>query len=169
MKTGIVYGTKRQEATAQIVDWMKAAIEEQGGTVVAAHASEFDAFDCDSYIVGGSVYAFSAKRTGITSFIKTHRRELTEKPVSLFIVCGSDPLPHKREMTGNFFVKLLKRSFLDPDKYLRSLTRALGSAPHSQAIFKGYQEEKDKQESDFLSQEAEVRSWAVEELSGFSS
>jgi menaquinone-dependent protoporphyrinogen IX oxidase len=169
MKIGIVYGTKRQGATVQIVDWMKAAIEEQGGTVVAANASEFGDFGCDGYIVGSSVYAFSAKRTGIASFIRAHRDELTEKPVSLFIVCGSDPLPDKGEMTDKFLVKQLKRTFLNPDKYMKSLSRPLRSALHTQAVFKGYQDENDKSENGFMNQEAEVRNWALKALKGFSS
>lgn len=166
MKVGIVYGTKRDEAAVQIVDWMKAAIEEQGGTVVAAKPSEFGDFDCDGYIVGSSVYAFSAKRTGVASFIRAHRNELSQKPVSLFIICGSDPLPDRREMTDKFFIKLLKRTFLNPNKYLNSLSRPLRSAPHTQALFKGYQEEKDKIENGFLDQETEVRNWALETLRG---
>lgn len=164
MKVGIVYGTKRHEAAVQIVDWMKAAIEDQGGTVVVAKPSDFGEFDCDGYILGSSVYAFSAKRTGLASFIRAHRVELSQKPVSLFIICGSDPLPDKHEMTDNFFIKLLKRAFLNPNKYLNSLSRPLRSAPHTQAVFKGYQEAKDKIESGFLDQESDVRKWALKTL-----
>jgi menaquinone-dependent protoporphyrinogen IX oxidase len=167
MKVGIAYGTKRKEATVQIAEWMKSALEEQGAQVVAALASEFGDFDCDGYIIGGSVYAFSARRTGITSFITSHRKKLTDKPVSLFIVCGSDPLPKRSEETGSFPGKQLKRIFLNPERYMRSLSRALASAPHTLGVFKGYQEEKDKAASGFMKQEEKVRRWALEAWRGF--
>ena len=157
MKIGIVYGTRRNAATAEIVSWMTERFDELGHTVTSAKPADFTEFDCDLYLLGTAVYAFSVKRTGLHAFIRTNRERIGAKPTAVFIVCGADPL--EPPSTDGALKRGLKKLFLDREKYLASVTGALRTAPVSTEFFKGYQESEDREKVDFESQRGRVTEW----------
>lgn len=159
MKIGIVYGTKRQAATEEIVSWMTEHLSSLGHAVVHGKPGDFAPVDCDLYILGTAVYAFSAKRAGLHTFIRGHGAELGAKPVAVFIVCGADPLESHDADTEGALKRGLKRFFLDRDKYMASLTQLLPRAPVATEFFKGYQEPGDREQIDFESQKDRVAAW----------
>lgn len=157
MKIGVVYGTRRNAATAEIAAWMTERFTQLGHSVACAKPEGFDDFDCDLYVLGTAVYAFSAKRTGLHTFIRNNHEKFSAKPIALFIVCGADPL--ESASTDNPLKKGLKKLFLDREKYLASVTRPLQSDPVSTEFFKGYQEAEDREKVDFESQKIRVAGW----------
>lgn len=159
MKIGIVFGTKREGATREIVRWMTDHLQAQGHTVVAAGPGEFTSFDCDRYLLGTAVYAFSAKRTGMPGFIRAHRGELQGTPTGVFIVCGVGEQVISPQ--DGFLKRLLKNGFLDRQKYLASIVRLLPEPPASTAFFQGYQEPEDRSKIDFPSQQEQVVQWCA--------
>lgn len=157
MKIGIAYGTKRQGATEEIVGWMREYLQAEGHNVVAAKPAEFNELDCDLYLLGTAVYAFSAKRVGLPEFIRRHRRELQGATTGVFIVCGV----REEEVSPSDGVvkRLLKRAFLDRRKYLASIVRLLPGPPLATVFFQGYQEPEDRAKIDFPAQQQRVISW----------
>ncbi|GEM_PF-6672486 len=157
MKIGIVYGTKRNAATAEIVGWMSEYLRSLGHSVVCEKPADFDQLDCDLYILGTAVYAFSAKRTGIAAFLRKHAEQIGARPTGLFVVCGSDPLDAGGADRG--LKAALKKLFLDPDKYMASVARLLPTPPIGTTFFKGYQEPGDREKIDFESQKKRAAEW----------
>jgi menaquinone-dependent protoporphyrinogen IX oxidase len=161
MKIGIIYATKRKEATVQIVKWIKVALEKSGHTAVAKKVEDFDDFDCDQYILGTAIYIFSVNRAGIINFLRKNKNNLKNKPCNFFIVCGANKLPPQKDSKDKPLIKFLKYTFLDPDKYMRGLVAYLPQGSISKtASFKGYQEESDKITEKFEAQEVIVTKWA---------
>ncbi len=167
MKIGIIYATKRTEATVQIVSWMKTALEKKGHVVVAEKVDYFTDFNCDHYIIGTAVYAFSVNRAGIFKFIRHNKKKLIDKSFNVFIVCGANKLPPKNQSEDKPLLKFLKYTFIDPDKYLSSLVSHLPQTPLNVACFKGYQEEADKIKENFDAQELIVKKWAESIITEF--
>jgi len=167
MKIGIIYATNREEATVQIVKWMTDALQQEGYTVTAGKTENFDDFNCDAYLIGGAVYAFSVKRTKINTWLRNNSRNIQNKPLGAFVIASSDPLPPKDKMKGNFFTKFLKQTFVNPDRYINTLIGLLPSAPKTTALFKGYMDQEDKDKTNFISQESKVRNWAIEACKSF--
>jgi menaquinone-dependent protoporphyrinogen IX oxidase len=157
MKIGVVYGTRRNAATAEIAAWMTERFTQLGHSVTCAKPESFEDFECDLYVLGTAVYAFSAKRTGLHAFIRTNRERIGAKPVAVFIVCGADPLDEAT--ADNPLKKGLKKLFLDREKYLASVTAPLETAPVATEFFKGYQEPEDREKLDFESQKERVVQW----------
>lgn len=157
MKIGIVYGTRRNAATVEIVEWMTEHFTSLEYGVACAKPEDYNDFGCDLYVLGTAVYAFSAKRTGLNTFIRKHHDRIVEKPVAVFIVCGADPLDPVREVSP--LKRGLKTLFLNREKYLASVTSLLVTPPVSTAFFKGYQEPKDRDEVGFVSQKQRVAQW----------
>ncbi|MFX0094704.1 MAG: flavodoxin domain-containing protein [Candidatus Hodarchaeota archaeon] len=140
MKIGIIYGTRRKEATVQIVAWLKAALEEKGFIVVTGKPKEFQNFDCDGYIVGTAVYAFSIRWTRILNFLKAKQDQFQQKPLATFIVHG----------------------YTDPKKQLNNISKQLPSEPVTQAVFKGYYNEVEFRNWDSNAQKSKAVEWATE-------
>jgi len=157
VKIGIVFGTRRVAATAEIADWMREYFSNLGHSVVCEKPAEFGIFDCDLYVVGTAVYAFSAKRAGISRFIRTNTGRLGATPTAVFIVCGADEPP--AQSTDNVVIQALKNTFLNREKYLKSVTRLLPTLPVATAFFKGYQEPEDRAKDNFESQRETVTAW----------
>ncbi len=155
MKIGIVFGTNRKAATAEIVAWMSEHLGSLGHEVICEKPADFDRFDCDLYILGTAVYMFSAKRTGLPAFIREHSGRIGAGPTALFIVCGSDPL----DAGEKGLKRVMKRLFLNREKYMASVARLLPTAPIGTAFFKGYQEPDDRAKVDFESQKDRVTEW----------
>lgn len=157
MKIGIVFGTRRVAATAEIADWMREHFASHGHSVVCEKPAEFGSFECDLYVLGTAVYAFSARRAGITRFIRTNTKRLGTTPTAVFIVCGADE--ELMRSTDNAVVRALKNTFLNREKYLKSVTRLLPTPPVATAIFRGYQEPEDRAKVSFESQRGTVTAW----------
>jgi menaquinone-dependent protoporphyrinogen IX oxidase len=157
MKIGIVFATKREGATQEIARWMEEHLQSLGHTVVAARPADFSEFDCDFYLLGTAVYAFSAKRAGLPAFIRRNRSTLQGSPTGVFIVCGVT-----EQMTSpddGFVKRTLKNAFLDRRKYMASIVRLLPKPPVSTVFFQGYQEPEDRLKIDFPSQQQQVVNW----------
>jgi menaquinone-dependent protoporphyrinogen IX oxidase len=163
MKIGIVYATKRTAATVQIAGWMKCSLEEQGHTVICEKVDCFNDVGCDAYIVGSAVYGFTPRRAGMGRFLKQNAKVLAQKPISLFVVCGADPLPPREQSADTGLKKFLKYRFVNPDNYLKQLVRAFPAVTHS-AIFKGYYDEEDKIKTGFEALQPRARAWARESV-----
>ncbi len=157
MKIGIVYGTRRKAATAEIVESMTERLTSLGHDVVCEKPLDFGRFDRDLYILGTAVYAFSAKRTGLTTFIRKNLDTIGRAPTALFVVCGADA--DMTRSSDNALKRALKNAFLDREKYLTSVSRLLPTAPVSTAFFKGYQEPEDREKINFGSQKERVIEW----------
>ncbi|MFW6254205.1 MAG: hypothetical protein ACOC41_04680 [Chitinivibrionales bacterium] len=96
-------------------------------------------------------------------FLETNARVLAQKPVSLFVVCGADPLPPREQSTDTGLKKFLKYHFVNPDNYLKQLARAFPAMTHS-TIFRGYDDEGDKIKTGFEAQQSRARAWARESV-----
>ena len=166
MKIGVAYGTRRNGATAEIAAWMTERFTQLGHSVTCAKPENFQDFDCDLFVLGTAVYAFSAKRTGLYTFIRRNNERISAKPIAVFIVCGADPL--EAASADNPLKKGLKKLFLDREKYLASVTTPLGRAPVSTEFFKGYQEPEDREKVDFESQKERVSRWCDSVLAAHS-
>lgn len=159
MNIGIIFGTKRAAATGEIVQWMTNYLQAKGHDVVVGGPGDFSTFTCDHYLLGTAVYAFSAKRTGLPRFIRTHRKELQGTGTGVFIVCG---VGEQVVSSGDSFLKrFLKNTFLDRQKYLTSIVRLLPEPPVSTTFFQGYQEPEDRAKTDFPSQQERVVQWCL--------
>lgn len=172
MKIGIVFGTRRNAATMEIASWMSEHLKSRGHVIVSAKPEDFDQFDCDLYVLGTAVYAFSAKRAGIQAFIRKNIERISAKPIAVFIVCGADPLEPtgatRTQSSDNPLKRGLKKLFLDRDKYMGSVTGLLRNTPVSTAFFKGYQEPEEKAKIDFESQKQRVAEWCDSILAEYS-
>lgn len=164
MKIGIVFGTNRNAATAEIASWMSEHFTSLGHLVVSSKPGSFDDFDCDLYVLGTAVYAFSTKKAGMATFIRANRERIGERPVAVFIVCGSEPLETYR--TDPPLKRRLKAVFLNTNKYLASITTLLRTPPVATEVFKGYGEPADKVKIGFDSQRELVGSWCDSILAG---
>ena len=157
MKIGIVYGTKRQAATEEIVRWMNEHLQAQGHVVVSAKPAEFNESDCDLYLLGTAVYAFSAKRAGLPGFMRRYRPRLRGTPTAVFLVCGVGE--EAVSPTDGWVKRTLKRAFLDRRKYLAGIVRLLPDPPVATVFFQGYQEPEDRAKIDFSAQQQRVFNW----------
>ena len=91
-RVGIVYSTKRRKATVQVVEWLKAAFESNGLEVEVGKPDEFNALDCDLFVLGTSVYAGEVQEA-ILEFVSQNQNLLREKPVATFVVCKEVETP----------------------------------------------------------------------------
>lgn len=160
MKIGVIYATNRNEATVQIVQWMKSELENLGHKVISGKINEISDLNCDYYIIGTAVYMFSAKRAGIIKFIKKNRTEFEKKPASLFVVCCSTKLPPKNKAKDGMIKKFFKYNLINPDKYLESVSTYLPEKPLHTINFSGYNNEEYK--AKFPDQKKVVREWIKE-------
>lgn len=119
---------------------------------------------CDAYIVGSAVYGFTARRAGMGRFLKNNTKVLTRKPISLFVVCGADPLPPREQSPDTGLKRLLKYRFVNPDNYLKQLSHCFPAAVTHSAIFKGYNDEEDRIGTKFDAQQPRARAWARESV-----
>lgn len=157
MKVGIVFGTRRTAATVEVVRWMKEHLQSRGHSVAWGKFGEFAEFDCDLYILGTAVYAFSARRTGVRSFLRSNAHVFRKRPTAVFLVCEADAQVVKPGDAG--LKRILKKTFLDREKYLTQVTRLLEHPPLATTFFKGYQEPKDRDATGFDGQEGQVQEW----------
>ncbi len=143
---------------------MRKSLEGLGHTVVCERVDHFTNPACDAYIVGSAVYAFSARRAGMGNFLRRYAKVLAQKPLSIFIVCGADPLPPKEQSPDSGLKKFFKYRFINPDNYLRQLKRAFPAQVTHTAIFKGYDEAADKEKIGFDDQEQRAAAFARESV-----
>jgi len=140
MKIGIIFGSDREKATKEIVEWLQSRLEKNNFEVILAGPDDYDHFeckDCNAYIVGTAVYAF--RPWGPFLAFLEQNQELFEniKRIATFVVCGLPAL--------NRFL------------YMWRVKRRLPIKPISEEIFKGYGDER----GDFEKREKDhVLAWA---------
>ena len=86
MKTLIVYAGK-YGATAQAAELLKKALKNDA-EVWDAGKGDIDPSGYENVVLGGSIYAGSLRKP-MKQFVEKHKTVLEQKPLGLFIVCGS--------------------------------------------------------------------------------
>jgi menaquinone-dependent protoporphyrinogen IX oxidase len=137
-RIGIIYDTDREEATIRVVDWMKETLGQKGLEVKSGKPGEFDNLDYDGFIIGSAIYGFAVRQKKLLRLLEENKEQLRGKSIAIFVVCGAPKL-----------------SWL----YKRGITKRLPQQPVAQAAFKGYKDEKGREEF-IMTQKPKVIEWA---------